>query len=198
LETDHGTSASHPAVEEHTFTEGFRLIAWLFGVMMIVSAAQLIPSAALPRSVHVEASAMAPLWPQGWKFYADQPFAPEAVAYRINPDGSFSSVNFLQLSRTTYWGLNRDEPAQFFELSTIRAAIPKQSWVSCAGIGRDECFRAVLREAPIGYRNYAVDPTVCGRVVLVLEQPDVRLDHRDASMTTRLIVRGANLAATCV
>lgn len=180
-----------------TFTEGFRLIAWFFGVIMVVSGAQFIPLSVLPRNIQVGRGVMAPLWPQGWGFYASQPFVPETVVYRMGQDGSLSLVNFLQLSQATYWGLNRDEPAQWDELSNIRAAIPEQSWVGCAGVGRDKCLHAILRKAPIGYRNHAADPTACGHVVVVLEQPSIRLDHRDASVAARPIVKGANVEATC-
>lgn len=185
-------SVGWSAASGGAFIQGFRLVAWFFGALMIVSGLQLMPAGIFPRHVQMERYAMAPLWPQWWSFYAGQLYDPVVVAYRIGHDGSVLPVNFLQLSQNTDWGLSRTETAQYVELANFRARVSGQSWVSCAELGRDQCLSTLLQRPPIAYLNNAKDPTVCGHVLLVLEKLDGR-----GSPRARQIVEGLNMEAAC-
>ncbi|HEX2195632.1 MAG TPA: SdpA family antimicrobial peptide system protein [Actinomycetota bacterium] len=130
--------------------------------------------AALPANVvHLpfEKELNARTWvPQGWGFFTRSPREPDLEPFVLDDEtDEWAEVSHAPHSELhNLFGLRRASKAQRVELAIVRSGVPKEAWTDC----RDHPFDCLDDAETLGpLTNGAEDPTICGTVGLVSQEP---------------------------
>jgi Sporulation delaying protein SdpA len=177
---------------------GFAFTACLIAVLLVASSTQLVPERLLSRSLSDERSAMAPIWPQGWSFFADEPVDNAAVVFSVDPSGHLGTLSQLEMTSKMDWGIDRSASAEFVEAETLIAQVPASSWLSCGDRAPDDCKAASVDTTPyFGVNNFS-NPTFCGHLLLAIESPAQWTGRRAEWLQDWKIISVANSDFRCI
>ncbi|MDQ3953248.1 MAG: SdpA family antimicrobial peptide system protein [Actinomycetota bacterium] len=140
---------------------------WLFLGFYAVDAALPANVVHLPFEAELNARTLVP---QGWGFFTRTPREPDLQPFVLDE----ASDEWVDVSRAphsearNFFGLRRASKAQRIELALVRTGVPKEAWTECRGRPFD-CLDGAETVGPV--TNGSVDPTICGTVGLVSQEP---------------------------
>jgi len=166
-----GTAVEEPA--SLSARQGFTLTLTLLGTLFAATFCAQLPARWTPAWLAGQRTAYAEVWPQGWAFFAAQPDEAAISVTRVGPGGRASlasSSMASQMSAANLWGLGRTSTAEFNEVRTLAAEVPKGDWIPCAVTRSAEC----PAKAPVVLLNNTFTPAiVCGEFAIVRTPPGV-------------------------
>lgn len=147
---------------------GFSVVSICLAILLVATLGAQLPTPGWWQGYRATAQAV---WPQGWGFFTEPP-APELVVYAQDTRGWRSLMLTPQGRADNLFGLSRRQRTQAPEISAVADSLPADGWRACSATSLDGCS-GVVRAAPrLKAVDHAVQPTLCGSVVLVLEHLD--------------------------
>jgi antimicrobial peptide system SdpA family protein len=130
--------------------------------------------------------------PEGWAFFTRSP-REERMAPYVLRDGRWTDVHAAPHAEPQHlFGLNRISRAQGVELGLLYGAVPSTAWTSCRGTDPARCLDGST--IALTLRNLSPDPTICGDVGLVRQEP---VPWAWAHSTTVMPIKYARLTVQC-
>ncbi len=166
-------------------------------VLVLTSLVQFWPAAHAPALLAAHRAIYRALWPQGWDFFVTEPTRSVVVAYRPDPAGIAVAVGQRQMAARNLWGLSALKSAQDIEVANLAGAIPAGSWSGCTTVAPDQCLRDAAALSPYPARNSAAIPTLCGEVLLAVEDPQRWTSDTAAWLDQWRIQRVVRAVVTC-
>jgi Sporulation delaying protein SdpA len=151
---------------------GLAFTGCLLLTLFLVSCTQFVSAAGGSPALSSTAASIAPIWPQGWAFFAAEPSGNVAVAFPAGPGGLRSPLNQREMSAAADWGLNRSAMAQDAEIFSLVALIPPGDRLTCGALTPAACAAAALRRPTAEIANRARPATVCGHLLLATVSPE--------------------------
>lgn len=159
-----------------------------------------IAQANLPRNVitlpgqNAAAPMIGTLVPQGWGFFTKSPRDIEFQPYLFR-DGRWGEGSLGPQGEPRYaFGFDRRSRSQGIEIALLLAEASRVKWTKCGGGTVTRCLDA---GGPVsGVRNRTPQPTLCGRVAVVQQEP-VPFAWRDLLPTSQTPASATFLEVTC-
>lgn len=107
------------------------------------------------------------LAPQNWAFFTRDPQSQEVVAYQVDGDQVRNLMRTPQVRASNLFGLTRKQRAQGVEIGEIYGS--QLRWASCDAKW-DQCMTQARAQNSQTVANRSPVPTVCGEVILVVQE----------------------------
>lgn len=149
--------------------QGF--VATLTVLLVLLGAtlyAQLPVPSPLP-SLRSMAPAYESIWPQGWSFFSSEADSPMLSTFRVDADGTLSTVSTRMMSAENDWGVGREAVSAYDETHYLADDVAPKAWTVCARALAPRCLSSATTTHLVD-RFQPAD--VCGTLVFVLTQPD--------------------------
>ena len=171
------------------------VVGALWGVVGVYALAVALPASPLDLPFAEErALTIRALVPQGWAFFTRSPREPRVIPYAPAEDGTWRSVHARRHAEPAQvFGLNRSSRAQGVEMGLLLDAVGSDGWRECDD-GPAACIAATPRS--IATENVSPEPTLCGPVVLVRQEPLPWAWSRTSSQES-MPVQTAGLEISC-
>ncbi|PYY32398.1 SdpA family antimicrobial peptide system protein [Curtobacterium sp. MCBD17_030] len=107
--------------------------------------------------------------PQGWAFFTKDAQSAYIVPFEVSRGGLIDRSIAVGASAQWAFGFNRAGRSQGAEIATFLHGVGQRAWTNC---GTDEtCYAEADAAKPLRVKNPRMEPTLCGRVLLVAQKP---------------------------
>lgn len=129
-----------------------------------------MPTTAISLPLYAQARQVVhPIVPEGWAFFTRNPREERIYPYVLR-DGHWVNVHSTPHAEPDHaFGLNRISRSQGVEVGELFGLVPSGSWTSCESRDVDRCLSAAT--PLLTTRNVSPDPTICGQVALIRQEP---------------------------
>lgn len=132
--------------------------------------------------------------PEGWGFFTKNPRDPIVYIYKYSGNEWQNVLLRPNSAPINFIGLKRDARAQGAEYGLILSQIPKIDTVICKNMTHLECLESRDEIKLIEVRNSSLKKTLCGDIVLFLQEP---IPWAWRKSNTKMDIRVYRIKVTC-
>jgi antimicrobial peptide system SdpA family protein len=164
-----------------------------FAAVVLYVAQTYLPTTAVSLPLYAQIRPVArSLVPEGWAFFTRSPREERVLPYVLR-DGRWTDVHAPPHAEPQHaFGLNRVSRAQGVELGLLYGGLPSNAWTSCRFTDAARCLAGTAISLTL--RNVSPDPTICGDVALLRQEP---VPWAWAHSTTAMPIKYVRLAVRC-
>lgn len=108
--------------------------------------------------------------PEGWGFFTRDPQEPRVGVFRRGPESDTWREESARNTTAAYlFGASRAARTRGIEIATLLQSVPDAAWVECTD-PLEHCAAAIAQPFPV-ITNLAASPTLCGDLLLRLQEP---------------------------